>query len=176
MVLVSHDQEEAMSLGNRIAVLKDGGIKQIGSPQELYSHPANLCVAKTIGKPEMNLYQCILAQKNRKILAIHAYFSLDVTDCMQKAVILPKEDKVILGIRPEHVEIDDTEVKGEIPATVFIAESLGAKAIVDFKMGEETIRTLVSSDKQFEIDSNKWLRFKEDKIHIFESTSGDAII
>lgn len=175
MVFASHDQEEAMSLGNRIAVLKEGEIQQIGSPQELYSHPDSVYVARTIGKPAMNLYQCTLAQKNGKILALHAHFSLDVTNRMQEVVVAPKENRVILGIRPEHVEINDTEVGDEIPAAVFISEPLGARAIVDFKMGEETVRTLVSSDNQLEINEKMWLRFKEDKLHIFDETSGKAL-
>jgi multiple sugar transport system ATP-binding protein len=176
MVLASHDQEEAMSLGNRIAVLREGSIQQIGTPQELYKHPTNYYVAKTIGKPAMNFYRCTLERKNGKVFAMHDHFSLDLTDRMQSVAKPPKGDEVILGIRPEHVEIGDTEQgTGNIPATVFISEPLGAKAIVDFKMGEETIRTLVSADKLFQIKQTKWLRFREDKIHIFEKSSEEVI-
>lgn len=176
MILVSHDQEEVMSLGNRIAVLKKGGIQQIGSPQDLYRHPANTYVAKTIGKPAMNFYECALSQENGKISAHHPQFSIDLTARMNNQTRPAKKDKVILGIRPEDVEIEDSERKGQLSAEVFISEPLGAMAIVDFKIGEETVRTLVSSDKKFEIKEKKWLRFKEDKLHIFDSVSGNTML
>jgi multiple sugar transport system ATP-binding protein len=177
MVLASHDQEETMSLGNRIAVLRNGKVSQIDTPQDLYNHPTNLYVAKTIGKPAMNFFQCILKGKNGKMFVIHDHFSLDVTDSLRKTGISPKEDRVVLGIRPEHIEISDVEQnQGNIAATVFITEPIGARTIVDFRIGEETIRTLVPSDKQFEIKETKWLRFREDKLHFFEKTSEEVIL
>ena len=177
MVFVTHDQEEAMSMGNRIAVLKEGKIQQIGTPQEVYGRPTNFYVAKTIGKPAMNSYQCALERKDGKVFVVHSRFSLDMTDLLQEAVTPPQEDRVILGIRPEHVEIRETKQNDEdIPATVFISEPLGAKAIVDFKVGEETIRTLPSSDNQPEIKTTRWLHFRRDKIHLFEKASEKVIL
>jgi multiple sugar transport system ATP-binding protein len=176
MVFVTHDQEEAMSMGDRIGVLRGGRIQQIGTPQDLYSQPTNFYVAKTVGKPAMNFYQCALDRRDGKVFVIHDHFNLDMTDPLQKVEQAPQEDKVILGIRPEHVEIRETKQSDEdIEATVFISEPLGAKAIVDFKVGEETIRTLPSIDNQPEIKSTRWLQFRKDRIHLFEKTSEKAV-
>ncbi len=176
MVFVSHDQEEVLSLGNRIAVLKEGRIQQIGTPQDLYNSPVNSYVAKTIGKPAMNFCQCILKENNGKTLAVHEHFTLDIQELLQKAARKPKEDHILLGIRPEHIEIREAKQNEEdIPAIVFISEPLGAKAIVDFKVGEETIRTLGSADEPFEIKETRWLRFRKDKLHVFEEASEEAI-
>jgi multiple sugar transport system ATP-binding protein len=177
MVFVSHDQEEVMSLGNRIAVLKEGGIQQIGSPQELYNHPVNFWVAKTIGKPAMNFYPCNFKRENGKAFAVHDHFRLDIEDLLKNAGKTLPEGEIILGIRPEHIEIGETkEGEDDIPATVFISESQGAKAIVDFKLGEEMIRTIASAEESFEINETRWLRFRKDKLHIFEKASEKAVV
>lgn len=176
MIFVTHDQEEAMSLGNRIAVLKEGRIQQIGTPLELYQHPVNYYVAKSIGKPAMNFYDCTLRQRNEKTFVMHDHFSLDIDDRLKGMKKQPKERKMILGIRPEHIDISDVkQTEEDIAAEVFISEPLGAKAIVDFKLSEETIRALTPSDQQFEIKGKKWLRFQKRKIHLFEKESGEAI-
>jgi ABC-type sugar transport system ATPase subunit len=176
MVFVSHDQEEVMSLGNRIAVLKEGRIQQIGTPQELYNHPANCYVAKSIGKPAMNFYECTLDRQNGKTFAVHPHFKVDVEAFLKQAAKQPQEDQIILGIRPEHIEIAAAKQSEEdMPAEVFISEPLGSKAIVDFKVGQEIVRSLASADEHFEIEESKWLRFTKDKLHIFDKASEDSI-
>jgi multiple sugar transport system ATP-binding protein len=176
MVFVSHDQEEAMSLGNRIGVLKEGRIEQIGTPQELYNRPANIWVAKTIGKPTMNFYHCILQQENGKLFASHEHFRLEIQDFFENAPRTPQEREIILGIRPENIEIFNAKQGEEdIPAVLFISEPLGAKAIVDFKVGHETVRILAPADEPFEVNEKKWLRMRKDKLHIFNEASKETI-
>ncbi|NIQ39449.1 MAG: ATP-binding cassette domain-containing protein [Proteobacteria bacterium] len=176
LIFVTHDQEEAMSLGNRIGVLMEGRIQQIGTPQELYNHPVNFYVAKTIGKPAMNFFECALERKNGQVFVVHDRFNLDVTEPLQKSSTSPQENEVILGIRPEYIEISNgKQTDQDIAATVFISEPLGSKAIVDFKLGEETIRTLVPADNQPQIKEKKWLQFRKDRIHLFEKVSQKTI-
>ena len=176
MVFVSHDQEEVMSLGNRISVLKEGRIEQIGTPQELYNRPANVWVAKIVGKPAMNLYDCILQEENGKLFAIHDHFRLGIQDLMQNAPKTPQEREIILGIRPENIEIIETKQGEEdIPAELFISEPLGAKTIVDFKVGHETVRILAPASEPFEANGKRWLRITKDKLHIFDKTSEETI-
>jgi multiple sugar transport system ATP-binding protein len=176
MVFVSHDQEEVMSLGNRISVLKEGRIEQIGTPQELYNRPANVWVAKTIGKPAMNFYHGILKEENGKVFVIHEAFRLEIHDLLKNARRTPQEREIILGIRPENIEMIETKQDEEdIPALLFISEPLGGKTIVDFKVGDETVRILAPVAESFEANEKRWLRIKKDKIHIFAGTSEEAI-
>lgn len=176
MIFVTHDQEEAMSLGNRIVVLKEGRIQQIGTSSELYHSPANYFVAKSIGKPAMNFYECTLREKDGKTFVIHDHFNLNIEERLMGIPQLPKEKEVILGVRPEHLDINEVKQNEEdIAAEVFISEPLGAKAIVDFKLSGETIRTLTSSDHSFEIKETKWLHFQKGKIHLFKKDSGETI-
>jgi multiple sugar transport system ATP-binding protein len=176
MIFVSHDQEEVMSLGTRIGVLKEGKIQQIGTPSDLYLHPFNCCVAKSIGKPMMNFYECTLQQEAGKVFALHPCFKIDLEERLKKAQKQPREEKVVLGIRPEDIEIKaDKQIEEDIEAKVFISEPLGSKAIVDLKMGNESIRALISSGRLFELNEAKWLRFNREKIHIFEKGSEQTI-
>jgi multiple sugar transport system ATP-binding protein len=176
MVFVSHDQEEVMSLGTRIGVLKEGRIQQIGTPLELYHSPVNFYVAKSIGKPAINFYECALRQENGRVYVVHDRFKLGMEERLKSAKERSGMEKVVLGIRPEDVEIKGgKEGEEDVAVTVFISEPLGAKTVVDFKMGEETIRVLTSSDYQFEINETRWLRFNKDKIYIFEKESERTI-
>ena len=176
MVFVSHDQEEAMSMGNRIAVLKEGRIQQVGTPQEIYNQPVNFWVAKSIGKPAMNFYSCILTVENRRTFAAHEDFRLDIEDLLRKGRKKPQREEIMLGIRPEDIDVCDAKISDEdIPAMVYVVEQLGAKAIVDFKLGDETIRTILSANERLKINDKRWLRFRKEKIHIFEKTGGEAV-
>jgi multiple sugar transport system ATP-binding protein len=176
MVFVSHDQEEVMSLGNRIAVLKEGRIEQIGTPQELYNRPANVWVAKTIGKPAMNFYDCILKEENGEVFVIHDHFRLEIHDLLKNAPRTPEKREIILGIRPENIEIiKSKQGEEDIPAVLFITEPLGGKVIVDFKVGYETVRILAPTDESFEANENRWLRIRKDKLYIFNKASEETI-
>ncbi|MBW2024801.1 MAG: ABC transporter ATP-binding protein [Deltaproteobacteria bacterium] len=176
MVLVTHDQEEAMGLGDRIGVLKEGIIQQIGSPQELYDRPLNYFVAKTIGKPMMNFFECNLRRQEDRIQVAHQWFRVDITERWLQCRADCDKEEIILGIRPEHIEVKDKRDSDEaFLATVFITEPLGSKTIVDFQVGRETIRVLVPGDIELEINQSKWLLFRKEKLHLFEKDSQRAI-
>jgi ABC-type sugar transport system ATPase subunit len=175
MILVSHDQEEAMSMGNRVGVLREGRIEQIGTPQELYNYPTNVYVARSIGKPAMNFYECALEQRNGSIFVVHEQFSMDITSSLSK-VEQPKSREVILGIRPEHIEIEENKGHEEdVSAKVCVCEPQGSKTIIDCLIGDQSIRTLAPLEKQCARDESRWLRFKKEKVHLFEKESEKVI-
>ncbi|AEB07314.1 carbohydrate ABC transporter ATP-binding protein, CUT1 family [Coriobacterium glomerans PW2] len=126
-IYVTHDQTEAMTLGDRIVVIKDGQIQQIGTPQEVYEHPSNLFVACFIGVPQMNLYDAEL------LLDDAGSYTVRLAD----ATIVPSEDKqrrlrelgvrpqaISLGVRPEHIALLG-DVQGAIPGVVEVTEMMG---------------------------------------------------
>ena len=123
-VYVTHDQTEAMTLGDRIVIMKDGFIQQIGSPQEVFNHPANLFVAGFIGTPQMNFFDASLIKK-----ADQYAVRLDAAEIVlseEKQARLKKnqveEQEVILGVRPDHLSLSDRGIKG----TVDVNEMMGA--------------------------------------------------
>lgn len=128
-IYVTHDQTEAMTLGDRIVIMKDGFIQQIGTPQEVFNHPANLFVAGFIGSPQMNLFDARLERngENYFIRLYGADFSI-AADKQQalRAGDVPPQD-ITLGVRPDHIVLcDATAHESHLPATVDVSEMMGS--------------------------------------------------
>ena len=124
-IYVTHDQVEAMTLGDRIVIMRDGFIQQIGTPQEVFNHPANLFVAGFIGTPQMNFFDATLAKKGDKYVATVQGKDFELPADKQEA--LKKMDKIptdiIAGVRPVHVHLSDDG----IDATVDVSELMGSE-------------------------------------------------
>ena len=123
-IYVTHDQTEAMTLGDRIVIMRDGYIQQIGTPQDVFNHPANLFVAGFIGMPVMNMFDGRLTREGDKFFAelggIKVELSKDKEERLKKNNVQSQD--VILGIRPEHTELAD---KG-VPAKIDVSEMMGS--------------------------------------------------
>ena len=152
-IYVTHDQTEAMTLGDRVAVMRDGLLQQMASPQELYRRPRNLFVAEFIGSPAMNLVGADLERSNGSLVAAFGdkRLALDDSDGLDPFV----GKRVILGVRPEHIE--DAAIATEAPsgrrlaAVVDIREDLGSDVYVHFGIGGspvlgEDVRAAVGDD------------------------------
>jgi multiple sugar transport system ATP-binding protein len=141
-VYVTHDQTEAMTLGDRVAVMRDGVLQQLDAPHRLYQHPANLFVAEFIGSPAMNLVGVDLERSNGEIVARFGdnWLAVDGSRALEPFI----GRRVILGIRPEHIE--DASLAPEAPdgrrlgAVVDIREDLGSDIYVHFAVGGPPVR------------------------------------
>ena len=124
-VYVTHDQVEAMTLGDRIVIMRDGFIQQIGTPQEVFNHPANLFVAGFIGTPQMNFFDATLSKKGEKYVATVQGVDFELPEEKQEA--LKKMDSVpteiTVGVRPVHIHLDENG----IDATVDVSELMGSE-------------------------------------------------
>jgi multiple sugar transport system ATP-binding protein len=138
---VTHDQVEAMTMGDRVAVMRKGELQQAAEPQELYDHPVNLFVAGFIGSPAMNLLDATLHRDNgaMKVVAGSQEIHLDDSTVAQRPELRAYEGKrVVLGIRPE--DLEDTQLAGQsahggkLKGTVTLREALGAEIIVHFSV------------------------------------------
>src|SRR5919201_703366 len=136
-VYVTHDQVEAMTLGQRAAVMRDGQIQQVGTPQDLYWSPVNLFVAAFIGSPSMNLVEAQVADGSLRF----AGFSLPLAELATDAAQLPQ--RVIVGIRPEHfAEVgDDQSPAWAIEGEITVEENLGAEVLVFFPVNAAPVET-----------------------------------
>ena len=123
-IYVTHDQTEAMTLGDRIVIMKDGFIQQIGTPQEVFSHPYNLFVAGFIGSPQMNLFDAKLVKVDGKYAVQMANLTVVLSEDKQARLAANnvEEQDVTLGVRPEHMELTDDG----IDATVDVSELMGS--------------------------------------------------
>jgi multiple sugar transport system ATP-binding protein len=140
-IYVTHDQVEAMTLGDRVAVMRDGYLQQVGSPKELYERPVNLFVAEFIGSPAMNLVGADIVKENGSLRAVFGETRLVVDGHPELSA--HEGQRVILGVRPE--DLDDAQIVGRgragtIAATVDIREDLGSEVFVHFGVGAPAVR------------------------------------
>ena len=123
-IYVTHDQTEAMTLGDRIVIMKDGFIQQVGTPQQVFDHPANLFVAGFIGTPQMNFFDGSLVKRNGRYFIETDGLSVELSEDKQQRLVAKDvaEQQVTVGVRPEHVIIGQSG----IPAKVDMSEMMGS--------------------------------------------------
>lgn len=183
-VYVTHDQTEAMTLGDRIAVLKAGRLMQIGRPLEIYDTPQNLFVARFIGTPPMNTVPVTLSEDGTRIE--HAAFSLPLPSKWQQAAAAYRGKPLMLGIRPEDVgdaRQQDWKSAVEFDGVIEIFEPLGHEVIVHARSGKERILARLETHQLPEMGQKIRLALNGEKIHLFDpqteqrlggATAGDA--
>ena len=125
-IYVTHDQTEAMTLGDRIVIMRDGFIQQIGTPQEVFHHPANLFVAGFIGSPQMNMFDAKLVKKDGKYAVELDGYTVEVSEEKQAALAANEveEQEILLGIRPEHITLSNEGVDGMIDVHELMGSSI----------------------------------------------------
>jgi multiple sugar transport system ATP-binding protein len=175
-IYVTHDQVEAMSLADRIAVMDEGVLQQVGTPMDVYRHPKNLFVAQFIGSPVMNVLPGrLLADGERmKLFLVDAAEGLDFAGPVPPQSIGTKEG-LMIGVRPEAVQIARTEQAGYIPIEAHLIEPLGAYDIVDLKLGSQFLRARTASGFVAGPGQTIWAHIDESQTHFFSSQSGIAL-
>ena len=149
LVYVTHDQEEAMSVADRMAIFEDGRIRQIGTPTEIYNKPNSRYVAELIGSPPMNFIDGTFADGKFTAEKENVIVAIDGVSASGAAT---------LAIRPEDIEIRDSDQPG-IDAKVYEVEPLGAFTIVDIIIGEKIVKVQVTGQPDFELGSGVRLNF-----------------
>ncbi len=167
-VYVTHDQLEAMSMGDKIAVMNEGVIEQFGSPQEIYDRPATMFVADFIGSPPMNFlnFNGGLAKGGREIV-----IGAGTQQVPELRTDMPAADYV-LGVRPEHVQISEN---GPVRGEVFGSEYLGTTQVVMIRTEEGQVQARLSSSVEIKTGDRLRLAFRPEKLSIFSRATGRAI-
>lgn len=176
-IYVTHDQTEAMTLGDRIVIMKDGVVQQVGTPTEVYDSPANIFVAGFIGVPQMNFYDGKLLREGNK-------YSVKVEDAV---IELPKEKQekllsknaesqdIVVGVRPEHISLEGDKNK-MIHGRVDVSELMGSSIHVHItalnKDGIIVVPTIDARGKKFEIGTPIDFTFTGDVVNIFDKNTG----
>jgi multiple sugar transport system ATP-binding protein len=173
-IYVTHDQVEAMSLADRIAVMNEGVLQQVGTPTEVYQRPANLFVAQFVGSPVMNVLPVRVQSEGGRT----KLFLADAKDGFDFSRPLPHplaHEALVVGIRPEGVRVTRQPGEGLIPIEAHIIEPLGAYDIVDLKLGGQFLRARTTSGFVPGPGQTVWVRLDESQIHFFNSQSGGAL-
>ena len=168
-VYVTHDQAEAMSLSDRIAILYDGKIQQCGPPAEIYMKPANTMVAGFIGSPPMNFVRAGIKKRNPVEVDCNGVIISPFVDGVLGT------DDVLLGIRPEDVAVSSNNHEDGIEAEVSIIESAGPFNWVDIIWGDSKLKGVSELDESLKPGDRCSIRFTEKKALLFESNTGRRI-
>jgi len=169
-VYVTHDQIEALTMSDRIAVMNEGRLQQVDGPDELYGRPANTWVAGFIGSPPMNFFDCTLVFEVGAAFLDASEFKLGI-DLGLATAIKEKSSttELVLGTRPEDMTVViDKEGKGEIPAEIYVVEPVGESTIVDLKIGNYIVKARAPSGFKAEIGEKVGINIAREKMHIFD--------
>lgn len=178
VIYVTHDQVEAMTMGTRIVVMKDGVVQQVGTPQEIYNRPHNMFVAGFIGSPSMNFIKGKLAIREGSAYFTTREHSIRLAN-LYPAMTTYQNKEIVLGIRPEDITIArDEEEQGGFVGTTEIIENIGAEAILYIRTLDEIeiVIRLNASQKLPIVGQKVKLQLSPEKIHLFDPTTGVSIL
>jgi multiple sugar transport system ATP-binding protein len=177
LIYVTHDQVEAMTMSDRIAIMHNGRIQQVDPAIKVYNNPKNTFVASFIGSPPMNLINCSLDRKKNKEY-------LDVCDFiinLQKDIIEILKDtasgsELVLGIRCEDITISSKKESSSIKAEIYVLEPTGSEIIVTMKIGQNLVSAIANPSFISEIGQTVYVKLNAEKIHIFDKKTGKVIV
>ncbi|MBI1881333.1 MAG: ABC transporter ATP-binding protein [Chloroflexi bacterium] len=173
LVYVTHDQIEALSMADRIAVLNRGVLQQCDPPDTIYNLPANHFVATMVGSPPMNFVLCELRRAGEQPDLVHPAFRIEATAARQ---VVAQRDRVWLGMRPEDIRVfAEPPAEAAIPARVSVVEPLGSETIVDLALGSELIKVTVSPTQTLAEGQPVWVTFDPAKLHLFDPATDQRL-
>ena len=176
LVYVTHDQVEAMSMADRIAILNEGKFQQIGTPTEVYKTPNNLFVAVFIGSPTMNFIDVTVNERSGNTLEF-ADFTFELTNDLAEKIKNLNPTQLVLGIRPEHIKITLESHEKSFEVEVSVVEYLGAETLVRFELSEDI--TAIASPTGFypvKMGEKSFISFPKEKIYVFNKDTGQNIL
>jgi multiple sugar transport system ATP-binding protein len=176
-IYVTHDQVEAMTLGDRVVVMKDGWIQQVGEPLELYGHPANRFVAGFIGSPAMNFAEVTIAEANGDLWAEAPGLRVKVPAEGVARLRPYKGQGVTLGVRPEdlHVSSAADPPGSAFDAVVDVVEPLGSEILLDVRVGPSSMVARVEPTVRLKVHEAVKLALQRERVHFFDAKTEAAI-
>lgn len=180
MIYVTHDQVEAMTMGDRIVVMKDGVFQQVGTPREIYNHPRNLFVAGFIGSPPMNFVRCDLVLMDDRLMLRSPHMVLNVPDRFRPQLEKHVGRPVVWGIRPEDIYTrayaPQLSYEAQITMRVEVVEPLGPETYL--YLGHEDLTLVARVNPRVEPSYGDTLEMVFDmaKMHVFDQQTGESLL
>ena len=174
IIYVTHDQEEAMTMSDRVTVFDGGEIQQVGTPDEIYHQPANLFVADFIGSPAMNTFD-VSVQGSTLVASDFEYqLSEETTDHVRQYV--DDGDSLVLGIRPENIHLVEANTDNSISAYLDVLEPVGSDNYLYLEIGGKECRVRVPGEVKPDINQQITIGFSEEDMHLFHPSDGTNIL
>ena len=184
MIYVTHDQVEAMTMGDRICVMKDGNIMQVDEPLDLYNNPKNMFVAGFIGSPPMNFFKGKLTRSGNKVVFTETNsqgtpIAVELTDKLATIAANYIDKDIVLGIRPEDAQ-DSLNLSAPNPATtvevtVEVSEPMGAETYLYLDTGAHSFIARVRASDRFDVGQKVQITFQMDKVHLFDPATESVL-
>jgi multiple sugar transport system ATP-binding protein len=174
-IYVTHDQVEALSLGDRIAVMKSGKIVQCDVPMRIYDYPASTFVGGFIGTPPMNFFKGKVVSNAGKPSVMIGDSEIFPSPKVANALSAKIGGDILMGMRPENISLVPSRQENTLMAHVLVVEPLGSHKLLTMKVGTEGAKVSVEPDKVVSSGNDVWLHFDPEKIRWMDAASGDAI-
>ncbi|HBY96082.1 MAG: ABC transporter ATP-binding protein [Ardenticatenaceae bacterium] len=174
-IYVTHDQAEAMALADRIAIMDQGRVIQVGAPLEVYRRPQTVFVAGFLGSPPMNLLTGRIDLAKKQILINCVGLSFEGFPCWNDLVQQAGDGEgLILGVRPEHITLYPEQTDFAFPGDVYVTQPLGAESLVNLQVGDEAVSVRLFTDEPPRLSGRIWIRPDPERIFFYRS-SGELI-
>ncbi|OGV42515.1 MAG: glycerol-3-phosphate ABC transporter ATP-binding protein [Lentisphaerae bacterium GWF2_57_35] len=180
MIYVTHDQVEAMTMGDRIVVMKDGFIQQVAAPMDLYDRPVNQFVAGFIGSPPMNFFEGTIEQKNNAILFNEGNFTVHVESSHAPKLASYVGKSMVFGVRPEDIAdalyVSNPNPEFQLKARVEVVEPMGSETYLYLNTGKHMFIARVGVHATVEVNQDLSLVLNMKKAHFFDQKTGETIV
>jgi multiple sugar transport system ATP-binding protein len=176
-IYVTHDQVEAMTLGDRVVVMRDGVVQQVGEPLELYNQPANRFVAGFIGSPAMNFAAVTVTESNGSLIAESSGLRIKLPDETARRLRGQAGREITLGVRPEDLTVA-SDADGDRPcldAVIEVVEQLGSEILLDMKVGDSVMVASVEPTVPVKVRDKMRFAIRPSKLHVFDTKTEAAI-
>src|SRR5246500_5331658 len=176
-IYVTHDQAEAMTLGDRVVVMRDGVVQQVGGPLELYHHPANKFVAGFIGSPAMNFASVTVTEANGSLIAESSGLRIKLPDETAGRLRGHIGREILLGVRPEDLSVADTADSDHscFDAVIEVVEQLGSEILLDMKVGDQVMVASVEPGVRVKVRDKLRIAMRPSRLHVFDAKTEAAI-
>lgn len=174
-VYVTHDQVEALSLGDRIAVMQDGAIVQLDSPSRVYDRPANHFIGGFIGTPPMNFLRATVKVDGEGVRLAIGEFRIAVPEDWKLQLKEMAARSVIFGIRPENIEVHVESGDKQLPAQVLVSEHLGAQQLLTVQVGKDILKVTTNPDIVYQPEQSIGLTLAKEKLRVFDERTGNIL-
>lgn len=172
-IYVTHDQAEAMTMADKLVVMKDGKIQQEGRPEEVYQRPSNVFVASFIGSPGMNFIRCTYNAERHDLEA--PAFRYHLPERYRSLLRSAHADGLILGVRPERINVLLVPREGAMQASVYVCEPLGKENLLTLEVAGTRVKAITPPEVLLAIGQQVWLSFDDESVHLFDEQTTYAI-
>ncbi|MBC7093561.1 ABC transporter ATP-binding protein [Candidatus Bipolaricaulota bacterium] len=174
-VYVTHDQVEALSLGDRIAVMREGAVVQLDHPNTVYDRPATTFVAGFIGTPPMNFLRATVNASGDDLALAVGDFTVPLPPAWKPSLRTMVGKLVVVGIRAENIGVHADATPGSLPATVLVSEPLGAQQLLTVQVGKDVLKVTTAPEPLLQAGQTVGLTLIKEKLRLFDEESGKAL-